>query len=419
MVVLTNKKDKSTVGFLMTLVPDKAYLESTHFDALRSNYKQWQKGFSGYVYYHTLDGNFNNAWKFANGKVIKEVTQLIGTDLNLDMRVKKKAATETCIYTTYEVWSQNCTDYSSNGEYDAVACGEWYYDGTTTEIECFPSGDTGGGGSGGGDNGGNAGNGGYSAYFDCSGTANGSAYLDGCQQCVGGNTGKTDCTPISSSKFSTNYLTTEEIAFLNLMYTKLEEDCLYKFINQTMNQGNMPYGTIKMQVTMAGEGNVSNLGCVEFKDGTNTTYSTFKHEWRHLYQRELNDMSTFGNKKGMMEFENAVYKDIETFKKGTPQNLKLSDMDEGTYSWIWVLEQQGVPGNETTRRDYISWIKRLGTGSVVLTLPTELAIFQQWANLFGQYSTGYGTNMGFQYSGVDYPLNALSNLILKLNDCNK
>ena len=39
MVVLTDKKDKSTVGFLMTLVPDKSYIESTHFDALRSNYK--------------------------------------------------------------------------------------------------------------------------------------------------------------------------------------------------------------------------------------------------------------------------------------------------------------------------------------------------------------------------------------------
>ena len=91
MVVLTNKKNNSKVGFLMTLIPDKAYIESTHFDALRSNYKQWQKGYSGYVLYHTLDGKFNNGWKFANGKVIKEVTQNAGTDLNLEMGVKKKS----------------------------------------------------------------------------------------------------------------------------------------------------------------------------------------------------------------------------------------------------------------------------------------------------------------------------------------
>ena len=95
------------------------------------------------MFYHTLDGEFNNAWRFANGKVIKEVTQVVGTDLDLNMKARKKVATDvTCVYTTYEVWSQNCTDYYTNGEYDATACGEWYSDGTNTDVECHSSGDT-------------------------------------------------------------------------------------------------------------------------------------------------------------------------------------------------------------------------------------------------------------------------------------
>jgi len=148
MVVLTNKKDKKTTGFLMTLVPDKAYYESTHFNALRSNYKQWQKGYSGYVFYHTLDGKFINAWKFADGKVIKEVTQVLGADLDLNMGAKKKVASDYCIYTTYGIWSINCTYWTfNNSEYNFTTCGSWYYDYTITVTSCYDDGNNDDGGN--------------------------------------------------------------------------------------------------------------------------------------------------------------------------------------------------------------------------------------------------------------------------------
>jgi len=190
MVVLTDKKDKSTTGFLMTLIPDKAYLESTHFDALRSNYKQWQKGFSGYVFYHTLDGKFNNAWRFANGKVIKKVTQNSGKDLNLNMGTKKKVTAETvCTDYYYEVYSADCMDWTVNGEYTTTTCADgFYFDGyqyaytvcTYTDTNKLTGGYDGGGNGGG-------------TYYDCNGDANGSAYYDECQICVGGNSQKTPC----------------------------------------------------------------------------------------------------------------------------------------------------------------------------------------------------------------------------------
>ena len=128
-------------------------------------------------------------------------------------------------------------------------------------------------------------------------------------------------------------------------------------------------------------------------------------------------MTSFGNKTGMMEFENAVYRDIETYKKGSDLNLVLFDMDEDYYSWIQVLEQLGVSGNNTTIDNYVEWIQRLGTGNVNLSLPAEKAILQQWADLFGQYSIGYSTARGYQYQGVNYQFNALSNLINILNSC--
>jgi len=160
MVVVNDKKNKVKHGFLMTLVPDKSYIESTHFDALRSNYKQWQKGYSGYVFYHTLNGKFNNAWRFENGKVTKEVTQQLSTDLNLDMGVRKKVASDYCIYTTYEIWSQNCMNYYSNSEYNFSYCTEWYYDYSITTQECYYD-NNGSGGSGGDGGGGGGGDGGY------------------------------------------------------------------------------------------------------------------------------------------------------------------------------------------------------------------------------------------------------------------
>lgn len=75
MIFLTEKKTKKTIGFLMTIIPDKDYFDSTNFKSFSSTYGNLQTGFCGYIFYHTLEGNFNNGWKFCNGKIIKTVKE--------------------------------------------------------------------------------------------------------------------------------------------------------------------------------------------------------------------------------------------------------------------------------------------------------------------------------------------------------
>jgi len=109
MVVINEKKDNKTYAFLMTLVPDKAYLESTHFAAFSSNYRKWQKGYSGYVFYHTLDGKFNNGWKFENGKVTMSATQVDENGVDISMGAKRKVSSGTiCTTLTLDFWEEYC-----------------------------------------------------------------------------------------------------------------------------------------------------------------------------------------------------------------------------------------------------------------------------------------------------------------------
>jgi hypothetical protein len=163
MVVIHEKKDDKMYAFLMTLVPDKAYLESTHFAAFSSNYRKWQKGYSGYVLYHTLDGNFNNGWKFENGNVTRRVTQVDenGIDISVGMKNKVSRSGTICSTLTYELWCQLCYYTYTNSESQGVqnvtpsTC-SWSYEGNQYLVVCYDSGESsdGGQGSGGGYTGG-------------------------------------------------------------------------------------------------------------------------------------------------------------------------------------------------------------------------------------------------------------------------
>ncbi|MTK52892.1 hypothetical protein [Paludibacter sp.] len=152
MVVINEKKDDRMYAFLMTLVPDKAYLESTHFAAFSSNYRKWQKGYSGYVFYHTLDGHFNNGWKFENGKVTMRVTQVDenGIDISMGMRNKVSAAT-ICSTLTFQLWSQLCYYTYTNSESQGAqnvspsTC-SWSYEGNQYLTVCYDDGGSSGGG---------------------------------------------------------------------------------------------------------------------------------------------------------------------------------------------------------------------------------------------------------------------------------
>jgi len=148
MVVINEKKDNRKYAFLMTLVPDKAYLESTHFAAFSSNYRKWQKGYSGYVFYHTIDGRFNNGWKFENGKVTMSVSQVDenGIDISMGARRKVTAATICTTIPSSAIWYSNCQYTYTISETQGIqnltpgTCNNYRFLGYEYLVECYDDG---------------------------------------------------------------------------------------------------------------------------------------------------------------------------------------------------------------------------------------------------------------------------------------
>uniref|UniRef100_UPI003217F33B hypothetical protein n=1 Tax=uncultured Draconibacterium sp. TaxID=1573823 RepID=UPI003217F33B len=118
LVIQTEKQSKNTIGFFMTIVPDKDFLEEKQFRAYYSSYKKLQKGFTGYVLYHTLEGDFANGWKFYNGEVTHSVEE-DGT--GIDVQLKSGQEEEyNCTAYFMETWTQHCTEYYTITEYVIV-----------------------------------------------------------------------------------------------------------------------------------------------------------------------------------------------------------------------------------------------------------------------------------------------------------
>jgi hypothetical protein len=71
--MIIEKKENTTIGFLMTIIPDKECQIVNNFDVFNSSYKKWQKDFGGVVLYHRFDGSFVNGWRFVTGKVVSNI----------------------------------------------------------------------------------------------------------------------------------------------------------------------------------------------------------------------------------------------------------------------------------------------------------------------------------------------------------
>jgi len=69
-VFRTDLQTNKTVGFLMTQVPNLAWLEKSNFKPFRNtNYLERDKNFGGWILFHNLDGSFSNGWIYENGKI--------------------------------------------------------------------------------------------------------------------------------------------------------------------------------------------------------------------------------------------------------------------------------------------------------------------------------------------------------------
>ncbi|MCX6237132.1 MAG: hypothetical protein NTY07_06160 [Bacteroidia bacterium] len=73
LVVLKYKKDKRIVSFIMTVFGDKDYLEKKKFTMQGETYLKRDKDLSGYVFYHSTEGEFVNGWRYKEGKVVGKV----------------------------------------------------------------------------------------------------------------------------------------------------------------------------------------------------------------------------------------------------------------------------------------------------------------------------------------------------------
>ena len=117
LVILSNKINNKITGFLMTIIPDNNYRIATEYNSYNSTYMKWQKGFSGYVLYHTIEGTYANGWRFLDGKVVSTVYS------------KKRTEIET----NFKPRSKSIEDYEACHDYALVA---WYaqWNGSTWEI---------------------------------------------------------------------------------------------------------------------------------------------------------------------------------------------------------------------------------------------------------------------------------------------
>jgi uncharacterized membrane protein YgcG len=153
LVVRKNTKIKETDGFLMTVVPDLAYLEATNFAPFEKNsYLGRDKKLSGYVFYHDMDGNFANGWRYKDGVPYTMTPEDDSFDGNLALR---SGGCETFIISQNEL---DCTYYSEWESGVLIEVGiicEWV---THTTLMTFCDNDSGGGNGG---NGGGSGDGGY------------------------------------------------------------------------------------------------------------------------------------------------------------------------------------------------------------------------------------------------------------------
>ena len=154
MVVQTEKESNIKIGFLMTIIPDKAFRDSTGFKSFASQYMKLQKNFSGVVLYHELNGNFANGWQFSHGKAVRTLVPDNGEGIGVQM----KSTTTTCYTTTITGYYQDCVNYYTAFEnadgsysitgYSGTACGSAYSQVIASYQSCSASdtGNTNGGG---------------------------------------------------------------------------------------------------------------------------------------------------------------------------------------------------------------------------------------------------------------------------------
>jgi len=117
MVFLKHKTDGKIDQFLMTIVGDKPYHLSNKGRLENNSYLSKEKHFSGYIYYHDLNGKFVNGWMFEKGEPVGAAYQNSGEALNTQIKMATTCITVTT-YTLYVICTDWYDDSNRNGIYD-------------------------------------------------------------------------------------------------------------------------------------------------------------------------------------------------------------------------------------------------------------------------------------------------------------
>ncbi len=110
LVVTKEKKSGEIHSFIMSIAGEKQYIEMKNFRLWDNTYLKRDKELSGYVFFHTLSGQFVNGWIYCDGKITNTVIDAS----NLDLTLQLKSTAEMAIYE----WVEYCTDYYTIGWVD-------------------------------------------------------------------------------------------------------------------------------------------------------------------------------------------------------------------------------------------------------------------------------------------------------------
>ena len=108
LVVTKEKKSGEMHSFIMSIAGEKQYIEKKNFRLWDNTYLKRDKELSGYVFFHTLSGQFVNGWIYCEGKITNTVIDAGNPGLNLRFKTASPI---------YE-WVEYCTDYYTIGWVD-------------------------------------------------------------------------------------------------------------------------------------------------------------------------------------------------------------------------------------------------------------------------------------------------------------
>lgn len=378
LIVLRNKEKGEMVSFVMTIAGDKAYLERNKFDVRKNNYLQKDKDFSGFVFFHNLEGKFVNGWRFTEGKATH--TAKIDFDNGFGLKLKSGGCYSESVYG----WYQDCTTwYQSNNVNDEItfhmSCGVPYelYLGSVMVCNAV---DDGGGSSGGGGGSG----GGYDPAPE-------------------------PPQPVLSEPLKrlfvngSSNLSATDIENLNKAFNEMNNDCMLNSISNFLASNNITLGSVSINSTMPNPTSLNNFGDITFGDSDLITAENLSHEWVHLAQQKMSNVNVFtSSNKGMAEFEVALFFDIKNAIWRCGDFTSYTDHTMACYN-----------GSNPQHRDtYNAWLSSITEGGTKYPGSIDQSQFIHWAQIFGQVSS-YNATRGYQYNNSSYTPNTITQLINK------